>query len=67
MNINDISKLYAKAITETFDERYSGLDIVDRSYLEESLLIKPIQDFYFSVGLRFIVEHLKAVAEEKRK
>jgi len=67
MNINDIGKLYGKAVIETFDEKYNKMDIISRKYLEKSLLTKPIQDFYFSVGLRFIYEYLNIIHQEKTK
>lgn len=66
MDINNISKLYGESVIKTFNEKYHKFDIVDRSYLEKSLLTKSVQDFYFSVGLRFIAEYLECITKERR-
>jgi len=66
MDINSISKLYGKSVIETFNEKYHKFDIVDRSYLEKSLLTKSVQDFYFTVSLRLIADYLKCMLQERK-
>jgi hypothetical protein len=67
--INNVSyekmlKLFNDSIAEVFNDRYKNYDSVDKAKMHELLLIKELRNFYFTVGLNFIVKHLTEISKK---